>query len=95
MQVCVYNKNKKGELEIRGKVWISFCIIPVAQAKLSPVGLGRDKPNLDPFLPEPAGRISFFTGMLNGFLCVCGTLKDWLFNILMIVCAIAVIGYSL
>lgn len=80
---------------MRGKVYISFGMIPQAQAKLAPVGKGRDAPNVDPFLPEPAGRISLMSGMLGGFFCICGKLKEWLFNILMIVVGIAVIGLTL
>jgi len=76
LDVSVFNKNKKGEDEYRGKVWLSFAMLPEAAAKLSPVGLARDAPNIDPNLPEPAGRISLMSGMLGGFFCIAGTLKE-------------------
>lgn len=58
MKVMMWNRNKKGEMEVRGFVYISFQMIPVAIADLSPVGQARDSPNNDPHLPQPAGRIS-------------------------------------
>jgi len=76
MPIEMTRTNKNGEPEYSGKVWISFSLIPDHAAKLSPVGVGRDAPNNDPFLPEPAGRISLMGGMFGGFFCIAGHLKE-------------------
>jgi len=65
-------------------------MIPEKVASQNPVGQGRDQPNRDPFLPEPAGRVSLMGGMLAGFFCIAGTLKKWLFNILLVVFGVAI-----
>lgn len=70
-------------------------MVPEAIAVLNPLGMGRDTPNRDPHLPEPAGRFSLMGNMFAGFFCIAGTLKDYLMNILMIVVGIAVVGYSI
>ncbi|MCQ2816272.1 MAG: hypothetical protein MJ252_03300 [archaeon] len=50
---CV-KEGKKG-----GRVLCSLEIMPEWKAKLNKKGLGRDEPNLDPYLPPPFGRFEF------------------------------------
>lgn len=79
MEVFIENKNKHGEREYRGSLFVTFHIVPADAAMQIPVGRGRDEPNVDPFLPEPAGRISMMTGpwasMFGGIFVIGGTLK--------------------
>ena len=42
-----------------GRVLCALEIVPIWKANLSKVGLGRDEPNISPYLPPPVGRISF------------------------------------
>jgi len=42
----------------QGKLEISIEIMPAAMAAQLPAGLGRSDPNLNPFLPEPEGRLN-------------------------------------
>jgi hypothetical protein len=47
-------------------------LIPAAQARARPQGLGRAEPNSDPFLPDPKGRIDATMALTDplGFLKV-------------------------
>jgi len=67
--------------------------VPEDAAVLIPCGQGRTEPNADPFLPEPAGRMSLMTGpwasMFGGFFVIGGALKTYLINLLVIVVVIA------
>ena len=38
---------------------ISFELVPEKIALEKPVGYGRETPNIDPFLENPVGRLSF------------------------------------
>ncbi|RMX64262.1 hypothetical protein DD238_006948 [Peronospora effusa] len=42
-----------------GEVCISLELVPAENAKKNPVGQGRSSPNNSPYLPPPAGRLSF------------------------------------
>ncbi|CAI5732253.1 unnamed protein product [Peronospora destructor] len=42
-----------------GEVCISLELVPAEKAKKNPVGQGRSSPNNSPYLPPPAGRLSF------------------------------------
>ena len=47
--------------ESRGEVDLQMNIVPLRDAEKNPVGAARDKPNDDPFLPEPVRKVrSFF-----------------------------------
>jgi len=74
IEVDVEGRNKKNENESRGKLFVSFAMIPYEIAQLSKVGDGRNDPNIDPYLPEPAGRFSLSSSMFGGFFCVAGKL---------------------
>lgn len=80
MNLYLYNRNKRGETEYRGTLYISFEMIPMNVSELNPVGIGREQPNLDPVLPEPAGRLNFASisgGLLfGGFFCLSGVIKE-------------------
>lgn len=66
--------NKSKAFEKRGTLFVSFNMIPYELAELSKVGQGRYSPNLDPFLPEPAGRFSLTGSLFGGFFVVGGKL---------------------
>lgn len=51
--------------EQMGKCLMSVQIWPVDKAQQQPVGLGRNDPNSNPFLPPPTGRLRF---SLNPFV---------------------------
>jgi len=70
-------------------------LIPEDIAILNPVGEGRSEANRDPYLPEPAGRISIMSGMLGGFFVIAGTLKEYLMNLLLIVVGVLLVVYSI
>jgi len=55
-------------------LFVSFAMIPYEIAQLSTVGDGRSDPNIDPYLPDPAGRFSLSSSMFGGFFCVAGKL---------------------
>jgi hypothetical protein len=75
--------------ETRGEVDLQMNILPLKDAEKNPVGAARDKPNDDPFLPEPVRKVRsffnsnfmyyvkivFFVGILAGviFFTVVGT----------------------
>ena len=52
--VQLEKQGKKG-----GRVLVSLEIVPQWYAELHPAGRGRDEPNVNPYLPPPAGRIQF------------------------------------
>lgn len=66
---------------------------------MMPVGQGRSAPNNDPFLPDPAGRLSLMSGpwasLLGGFFVISGSLKIYLLNILMVVLAVLMIALTI
>ena len=86
------NRNKKNELECRGRLMIGFSMLPMDIAELSKVGVGRNEPNNDPFLPEPAGRFSLTGSILGGFFVVTGKLLSFLLNLAIIVGAVVAIA---
>ena len=45
--------------ERKGRVLCSLEMVPKWKMEMNPVGLGRDEPNVDPYLPPPVGRIEF------------------------------------
>lgn len=49
----------KKRISKRGKLAISIMIVPEEEYEARPVGFGRDEPNTNPYLPPPAGRMSF------------------------------------
>ena len=60
-------KEAAGEGEKGGRVLCSVEIVPKDLADQEPVGKGREKPNINPFLPPPVGRMEF---TLNPFKMV-------------------------
>ena len=53
----LFGQNDDGQMESAGKLALSIQIIPEPQALARPSGLGRDDPNVNPFLPPPVGRM--------------------------------------
>ncbi|KAE8903430.1 hypothetical protein PF005_g14426 [Phytophthora fragariae] len=51
--------HKTNEKERMGEVCVSLQLVPGENAKKNPVGMGRSSPNNSPYLPPPAGRLSF------------------------------------
>jgi len=92
MLTC-FSRNKQGELQERGLLYISFAIVPFDLAKLSKVGIGRDSPNMDPVLPEPPGRVSLIGGMFGGLFSgmdgLAGKLKTIIMTFILVVGGIA------
>jgi len=43
----------------QGKLEVSIELMPASQASQLPAGLGRSDPNMNPVLPEPAGRVQW------------------------------------
>lgn len=74
IEIELQNKNKSQEFEKRATLFVSFEMIPYELAELYKVGLGRNDPNLDPFLPEPPGRFSLSGSLFGGFFVVGGKL---------------------
>lgn len=89
IEIVMQGKNKLNQLESRGKLFVSFNMIPFELAEMSKVGQGRSDPNLDPYLPEPAGRFSLSGSIFGGFFVVAGKLFSFLLNIVIIVAVIA------
>ncbi|KAF1325644.1 Inositol polyphosphate 5-phosphatase, partial [Globisporangium splendens] len=59
-----------------GEVCMSMEVVPMEKAKQHPVGQGRNAPNNSPYLPPPAGRLSFslnpfkvFNDLLGPSIC--------------------------
>ena len=67
-----YSTNNKGEKKYSGKVLISFELVPEARARAVPVGEGRDKPNMNPYLPPPTGRFELSWNPLKIISQFCG-----------------------
>lgn len=69
--------------------------MPDGAAKQIPVGSARNEPNSDPFLPEPAGRMSIMSGpwasMFGGFFVIGGALKTYLINLVIVILVVAVL----
>lgn len=74
IEIEIQGMNKSKAFEKRGTLFVSFNMIPYELAELSKVGQGRYSPNLDPFLPEPAGRFSLTGSLFGGFFVVGGKL---------------------
>ena len=49
----------KMKLKTKGKLTLSFEIVPKTISKENPVGLGRSEPNHSPWLPPPVGRFEW------------------------------------
>lgn len=47
------------EFKKKGKIHLSFELVPWKDVELDPVGMGREEPNKNPTLPPPTGRMSF------------------------------------
>lgn len=56
--VNIYHTNRQlGVSQLMGKLALSIQIVPEAEAKDLPVGVGRNDPNMNPYLPPPVGRM--------------------------------------
>jgi hypothetical protein len=51
--------HETNERKYMGEICLSMELLPKKKAKAHPVGFGRSAPNHSPFLPPPAGRLSF------------------------------------
>ncbi|KAG7389144.1 hypothetical protein PHYBOEH_007572 [Phytophthora boehmeriae] len=51
--------HKTNTRNFMGEVCVSLELVPAETAKRNPVGQGRSAPNNSPYLPPPAGRLSF------------------------------------
>ncbi|KAF1772463.1 C2 domain [Phytophthora cactorum] len=51
--------HKTNTRNFMGEVCVSLELVPAENAKKNPVGQGRSSPNNSPYLPPPAGRLSF------------------------------------
>ncbi|RLN52392.1 hypothetical protein BBJ29_001062 [Phytophthora kernoviae] len=51
--------HKTNTRNFMGEVCVSLELVPAETAKRAPVGQGRSSPNNSPYLPPPAGRLSF------------------------------------
>ncbi|CAG9312955.1 unnamed protein product [Blepharisma stoltei] len=63
-------RTESGEYENAGDIKVTFEIVPKYNADSCPVGEGRGKPNIDPYLPPPTGR---FQWSLNPFSLISQT----------------------
>ena len=50
-----------------GRVLCSLEILPEWYSNINPVGKGRDEPNVNPYLPQPFGRLTFTMNPLKMF----------------------------
>lgn len=71
-----------------GEVCVSMELVPQEKAKTQPVGQGRSAPNNSPYLPPPAGRLSF---SLNPFKVFNDLLGPSICN--RILCCLCCIGF--
>jgi hypothetical protein len=58
----VYNPielDDAGKKVSQGRVCASFELVPIEEAKTKENGLGRNAPNIHPYLEEPTGRLKF------------------------------------
>lgn len=53
-----YTDRKEGKAEAMGKIAVSIQIVPEEDAKQMPVGIGRNEPNTNPYLPPPVSRMN-------------------------------------
>lgn len=44
---------------VNGRARISVEVVPKGQAESNPVGAAREEPNVNPYLPQPEGRLEF------------------------------------
>ncbi|KAH9070578.1 hypothetical protein Ae201684P_002935 [Aphanomyces euteiches] len=56
-----YTNREAGISESMGKLGVCLHIVPEAEYIATPVGSGREEPNINPYLPPPVGRIRFST----------------------------------
>ncbi|KAJ0394355.1 hypothetical protein P43SY_006836 [Pythium insidiosum] len=68
--------HKTQKREYMGEVCVSMELVPAEKAKQQAVGQGRQSPNHSPYLPPPAGRLSFslnpfkvFNDLLGPSIC--------------------------
>ncbi|KAF0699652.1 Aste57867_9797 [Aphanomyces stellatus] len=54
-----YTNREAGVSESMGKLGVCIHIVPEAEYIATPVGFGRDEPNINPYLPPTVGRIRF------------------------------------
>ena len=52
-------KDEKGQSVINGRLRMQIDILPKKEAELNVVGEARAEPNINPFLPQPEGRLEF------------------------------------
>ncbi len=62
-------------MEKGGRILLSLEVLPHWKAQICKVGLGRDEPNINPYLPPPIGR---FQWSLNPFTML--VIKLFIFN---------------
>ena len=75
-----------GSLKDKGKVLISFELVPKVRAEACPVGEGRNEPNIDPFLPAPVGRFKWSWNPLSLISQLCG--PEFKFKICCAICCV-------
>ena len=62
------SSNHQGEN--RGELDLQIHMLPISQAEKNPVGNARDKPNEDPFLPDPVRKTrGFFDSPIFRYIC--------------------------
>ena len=86
-------KDEKGKDVINGRLKIQIDILPKKEALLNPVGEARSEPNLNPFLPQPEGRLEFSLNpfkMLNQLIGPALRRKIYCWCCICILCALCV-----
>ena len=88
--VNLLNKNEKGELEINGRLRIQIDVLPKVEAEKNKVGEAQSEPNVNPFLPQPEGRMTL---SLNPFKMIAQLIGPQFrrmgYTIILTICCIA------
>ena len=69
----MYTEYVDGQMcrQFAGQVLVSISIVPAQIARdRVPAGFGRKEPNMNPYLPEPVGRIKWGSMFLNPLYCL-------------------------
>lgn len=86
-------KDEKGADVVNGRLRMQIDILPKKEAELNVVGEARAEPNINPFLPQPEGRLEFSLNpfkMLNQLIGPALRRKIYCWCCICILCALCV-----
>lgn len=86
-------KDENGKTVVNGRLRMQIDILPKKEAEKNVVGEARSEPNVNPFLPQPEGRLEFSLNpfkMLNQLIGPALRRKIYCWCCICILCALCV-----